>query len=254
MLIDSHAHLDLGEFDADRAKVIQRAFDAGVERIVNVGFEPGSWRATIEIADRTPEIYMALGMHPNEALKLNDETLAELTQLLRLPRVVAVGEIGLDYYRDRAPREVQQDVFRRQLALARQLELPVAIHSRDAHDDTLAILREQGRTVAGAMHCFSGDMAYAEACLELGLYISISGTVTFPNARMLQEVVRQVPLERLLVETDCPFMSPQPFRGKRNEPARVELVARAVADLKGVTFETVARATTENAQMLFGIK
>lgn len=252
MLVDTHAHLDLGHFDADREDVIQRASQAGVERIINVGIDPTSWRASLEISRRHSHIYVALGMHPHDALRLDDAALAELAGLCREDKVVAVGEIGLDYYRDRAPREVQREALRRQLSLARQMDLPIVIHDRDAHEDILEILREQGE-VRGVMHCFSGDYALAQACLDLGLYISIPGSVTFSSNRSYREMVRQLSLARLVVETDSPFISPHPFRGKRNEPARVELVARAIADLKGESFELVAQVTSDNARTVFGL-
>jgi TatD DNase family protein len=265
MLVDTHAHLDFDQFDADRPAVLSRAAAAGVGAIVNVGADLESSRRAVELAALHPMIYAAVGMHPHDAVKLDGAALAELRQLARRPKVVAVGEIGLDFYRDLSPRDVQRRAFQAQLAWAAKLGKPVIIHDRDAHDEVLAMLadwvaervRAHGRALLpagrlGVLHTFSGDLAMAERAVDLGFYISISGPVTYQNAHRLADVVRALPLERLLVETDCPFLTPHPHRGKRNEPAHVRLVADRIAALRGMASEELAGATTANARHLFG--
>lgn len=259
-LVDTHAHLDFSRFDADRPVVIKRAKAAGVAAIVNVGTDPASSRRAVGLADRYDFVYAAVGMHPHAAKKLDGAALAELRDLARHSKVVAIGEIGLDYYRNLSPPDVQRRAFRAQLAWAAKLGKPVVIHDRDAHDEIMEILagwaaglrdpRLSGRL--GVLHTFSGDLAMAQQAIDLGFYISISGPVTYKNARQLPDIVRVLPLERLLVETDCPFLAPHPYRGKRNEPAYVHLVAERIAALRGMLFEELAEATTANAQRLFG--
>lgn len=252
-LIDSHAHLDLQEFDPDRDDVIRRARDAGVEAILTIGIGMKECRHALELAHRWPFIYAALGIHPHNARQCNRRALEFLQYNASDPKVVAVGEIGLDFYHHRAPRDEQIRAFREQIYLSKSLKLPIIIHDREAHRETIEILREeQAGEFGGVLHCFSGDVAMARACIDLGFYISIPGVVTFRTARILHEVVQVVPLEHLLVETDCPFLTPVPFRGKRNEPAYVRYVAETIATLKQVPFETVARVTAENARTLFG--
>lgn len=268
MLIDTHAHLDFARFDADRPAVIERAQAAGVVAIVNVGADLISSRRAVELAEQYESIYAAVGMHPHDAKKLNGATLAELRDLAQHPQVVAVGEIGLDFYRDLSPRDVQRRAFRAQLAWAAKLGKPVVIHDRDAHDEVMDILADwaaglknsplagvghESAARMGVLHTFSGDLAMAERAMELGFYISISGPVTYKNARHLPGIVRALPLDRLLVETDCPFLAPHPYRGKRNEPAYVRLVAERIAALKGIPLHELAEATTANARRLFGL-
>ena len=261
-LIDSHAHLDAPEFEADRAVVIARAHAAGVTRMVTVGYDQATWATATALIAAHPGagLYLALGIHPNSAPEATEAGLADLAARCRAgrtdptaPRVVGLGETGLDYYRDWATPEQQRASFRAQLALARELDLPVIIHDRDAHADILAILRADGAGTRGVMHAFSGDVAMAEECLRRGYLISLAGPVTFSKAADRHAVARAVPLAGLLVETDCPYLTPAPFRGRRNEPAHVALTAARIAELKGVSLEDVAAATTANAVALFGL-
>jgi len=254
-LIDTHAHLDSGQFDADREEVITRARENGISHIVTVGCDLGSSRRSIEIAGAHPGIYAAVGIHPHDAGQATDEGLETLRRLIREEKkIVAVGEIGLDFYRDRSPRDVQRAAFRRQIRLAREVGLPVIVHDREAHDEVLQILREEeAAIVGGVLHCFSGDSAMARACIELGFHISFPGTITYPKNEAAREVVRSIPVDHMLVETDCPYLAPQGRRGKRNEPAFVRHAAEMIAEVKGLTVEDVARITTLNAYNLFGI-
>lgn len=259
-LIDTHAHLHDAKFDADREAVIERMREAGVAAVVTIGTDLPASRAAVELAARHPDIWATVGVDPHEAASFNAETLAELRDLARSPHVVAIGEIGLDYYWDKAPRPVQAQVFEQQLALALELGLPVVIHNREAHADTLTMLRAwatdhpwQGRRPLGVLHCFSGDVAMALEAAELGFLISLAGPVTFKNAKKPVAVAREVPLNALVIETDAPYLSPHPHRGQRNEPARVRLVAERIAEIRGIPFEVVAQATTANARALFGL-
>lgn len=253
MLIDTHAHLDLEDFDPDRETVIKRARGAGVERIITIGIGPDECRRALEIARKHSFISAAIGMHPHNASMLDLAALDSLETNAADPNVVAIGEIGLDFFRNRSPREDQMRAFRAQLDLAEGLKLPVVIHDRDAHAETLQILREERPSCAGVLHCFSGDAAMAHACIDLGFMISIPGTVTFKNASTLHEVVRTVGLEHLLIETDCPFLTPAPYRGKRNEPAYVRFVAEKIAEIKKTGVEDVIERTGANACRLFGL-
>lgn len=259
MFIDSHAHIDGEEFDADREEVIARARGAGVETILNVGTgdpQSGNLERAVELAERRDNVYAAVGVHPHDA-RLFDEAAAErVRKIVRgSKRVVAWGEIGLDYHYDNSPREVQREVFRRQLRMAREEDLPVVIHSREADEDTVAILDEEWRGArrAGVLHCFGGGAWMAERAVELGFYVSFAGTVTFRKAEPLREVARRVPLGRLLVETDCPFLAPVPLRGRRNEPAFVVETARFLANLRGESLEEFARATSSNFARLLNL-
>jgi TatD DNase family protein len=264
MLVDSHAHLDFSQFDADRQEVLARAQEAGVETIVNAGAGLEASQAGVALAETYPQVYAAVGVHPHEAKTLNQDVLEELRALAQHPKVVAIGEIGLDYYRDRSPRPVQRRAFQQQLALARELGKPIIVHDREAHRDVMDMLRQWvregyqpsaiGHQPVGVMHCFSGDLAMAREVIEMGFYISIPGPVTFANERRLPDLVRALPLERLLIETDCPYLTPHPHRGKRNEPAYVRLVAEAIAQIRGISLEEVARITTANARALFGLE
>ncbi len=256
-LVDTHTHLDFPQFDDDRERVIERASAAGVKAIINVGTDLASSQTAVALAEAYPQIYAAVGVHPHDAKTMTGETLEELRALVSHPRVVAVGEIGLDFYRDLSPRDQQRQVFEQQLALASEVGKPVIVHDRDAHKEVMAILRhwiKSGHQPAGVMHCFSGDLTMAKEAIELGFYVSTAGPVTFKNARRLHELVRQLPLEKLLVETDCPYLAPHPHRGKRNEPAYVKFVAQEVAHLKGLTLEEVAHVTSDNARTLFALK
>src|SRR3954471_1910728 len=257
--IDSHCHIDGPEYDTDRDEVIARARDAGVATMLNVGTgdpHSGAFERAVELAEKHRDIYAAIGVHPHDAKLFDVRAEQRLTSLAQQSlRVVAWGEIGLDYHYDHSPREVQRDVFRRQLKIARELDLPVVIHSREADDDTLEILQAElaGYDRAGVLHCFGGSLQMAQAAIELGFFISFAGNLTFKKAEDLREVARQLPLERLLVETDCPYLTPVPFRGKRNEPARVVETARFLAELQGQSVEAIAAATTGNFEHLFGV-
>ncbi len=250
-LVDTHAHLDFPPYDGDRAETIARACEAGIVLLINVGADLESSRASVELAERYDFIYAAVGVHPHDARTLSPDALAELRALAQHPKVVAVGEIGLDYYRDLSPRPRQREAFAEQLALAADLELPVILHCRDAMDDLLSILR--GWKGTGVVHSYSGGPGWLEEVLALGLSVGISGPVTFASAHRLREVAARVPLDRLLTETDCPYLTPEPHRGKRNEPAYVRYVVEAIARARGVPAEEVAHAALENALRLFGI-
>jgi TatD DNase family protein len=259
MFVDSHAHIDGEEFDADRAEVVARAREAGVRAILNVGTgDPrgGNFERAVAVAEEFEGVFAAAGVHPHDARLYDEEAERRLAEVLASsPRVVALGEIGLDYHYDNSPREVQREVFARQLRLAKSMFLPVIIHSREADDETVEVLRAEyaGAARGGVMHCFGGGPKMAEAVLELGFYISFAGNVTFKKAEALREVALAVPSDRLLVETDCPYLTPVPFRGKRNEPARVVETARLLAGLRGVTPEELGRATSLNFARLFGV-
>lgn len=252
-LIDTHAHVHASAFDADRAAVFERARAAGVAHIINVGYDLPSSHASVELARSYGQVYATVGIQPHYALTTTPEHLGELRGLLALPEVVALGEIGLDYHHDRAPRPAQREFFAQQLALAADVVLPVVIHSREAHADTVEVLAEAQLALPIVMHSFSGDWDYAAACLELGAYLSFSGPLTFPKSTDLQDVARRVPLDRLLIETDCPYLSPHPFRGKRNEPARVALVAERLAALRGMRLDELAEVVWRNACTVFGL-
>ncbi len=254
MLIDTHAHLEMREFNDDRDDVIKRAREAGVEYIITMGTTVESSRDAVLLADKYDFIYAAVGIHPHEVKDILHPAYEILRHFAKHKKVVAYGEIGLDYYYEHSPRSDQKRKFRDMLREARELDLPVIIHDRDAHEDALAILSEEwSPELGGVMHCFSGDAAMAQKLIEMGFSISIAGPVTFPRSETLREVVRQVPIEHLLIETDAPYLAPQPFRGKRNEPAYVRHTAEMIAQVKGLTFDDVARITSFNAMQLFGI-
>jgi len=259
MFVDSHAHIDGPEFDADREAVIQRARNVGVGAILNVGTgnpHSGALERAIQLAESQPDIFAAVGTHPHDARLFDDQAEERLTRLVQQSsRIIAWGEIGLDFHYDNSPRENQREAFRRQLRLARAAKLPVIIHTREAEEETIEILRAEwaAANLPGVMHCFSGSAKLAEQALELGLFISFSGIVTFKKAQELREIARQVPIEQLLIETDCPYLTPVPFRGKRNEPAYVVEVARCLAEVKGITIDEVARVTTANFSRAFRI-
>lgn len=248
-LIDTHTHLNAEQFDPDRDDVLACASAAGVARMIEIGYDFASSHAAIALAEHHPQITAVVGIQPNHAAELPDGWLDQIAKLARHPRVVAIGEIGLDYHWNRAPADVQERVFRAQLALAREMNLPVVIHSRDAQDDTIRILRDAARGQPGIMHSFSGDWAYAEACLEVGFMLSFSGPLTFKNAHALHEVAARAPANRILIETDCPYLAPHPHRGRRNEPANVRLVAEQLARLRGISLEMAAAIVWENAAM-----
>jgi TatD DNase family protein len=252
-LVDTHAHLDSGQYRDDLDAVIARAAEAGVSTILTVGCDLESSRASIELARRFPQVYASVGIHPHDAAAVDAAAMVALKQLATQDKVVAIGEIGLDFFRDRAPRDLQRQALRSQLRLARELGKPLIVHDRDAHAEVLAILQKDGASeVGGVMHCFSGDLELARACVSLGFFISFAGPLTYPNSALCK-VAAELPIDVMLVETDCPYLAPQPWRGKRCEPAFVRATAEALATIKGLTLEDVARVTSLNAYRLFGI-
>lgn len=254
-LVDSHAHLDRDDLGEDLEAVLGRARAAGVEHVVAVGLwrGPGDFGNALELATSRPDLFTATaGIHPHECARVPESDWAAAEKLARHPRVAAVGETGLDFHYDHSPRPEQERCFRRSLAMAREVGKPVVVHVREADPACAAALREEGLPPAGGViHCFTGDWAAARAYLDLGLYLSVAGVVTFRDAEALRQAVRRAPRDRLLLETDSPFLAPVPYRGKRNEPAHVALVAARVAELWGVPVDDVAAATTENARRLF---
>ncbi len=254
MLFDTHAHLNADQFKEDREETIQRALEAGVSNILVVGFDEETINGAIELAEKYDFIYAAVGWHPVDAIDATEKDFERIEQLAYHKKVVALGEMGLDYYWDKSPKEIQHHVFRRQIQIARKVNLPIIIHNRDATQDCIQILREEkANEVGGIMHCFSGSVETAKECVNLNFHISLGGPVTFKNARQPKEVAKEIPLERLLIETDCPYLAPHPYRGKRNESAYVKLVAEQIAELKDLSFEEIAKKTTDNAKQLFRI-
>ncbi len=264
MFVDSHAHLEMSQFDPDREAVLERARAAGIETIVAIGSGtgPGSLDCGIQLAEQHPWIYAPVGIHPHEAKLADEGDFAELARLARHPRVIAWGEIGLDYFYDHSPREVQQTVFRRQMEQARAARLPIVIHCRpsdaseNAWDDCLALLREHWASngLGGILHCFTGSLTHARAALEMGFLISFAGNVTFAKAENIRQAARELPLDRMLIETDSPFLAPTPHRGKRNEPAFVAAVAARIAELRGLSPEEVGEATGQNFYSFFNLR
>ena len=254
MLVDSHAHLEMKDFDRDRERVIARAREAGVDYIVTVGTTLPDIEKALQIAEKNSSVYVALGIHPHEVKDIGGGDYDALREFAREKKVVAFGEIGLDFFRNHSPREVQLERFRELLRLGKELRLPIIIHDREAHEETLRILEEEKNgSWKGVFHCFSGDTEMARRVIQMGFYLSIPGTVTFKKSTLQQEVVRRIPLERILLETDSPYLAPEPYRGKRNEPAFVRKTAEKVAELKGLSLEDVARITSLNANLLFGV-
>ncbi len=259
MFIDSHAHIDGPEFDADREQVIQRARDVGVSAILNVGTgdpHSGALERAVELAENNPDIYAAIGTHPHDARLFDERAEERIWKLATGSRkVIAWGEIGLDFHYDNSPREVQLDVFQWQLRLAREMRLPVIIHTREAETETAETIESHwaDSKLPGIMHCFSGSARLAQQAVNMGFSISFSGIITFKKADELRAVARQVPLDRLLIETDCPFLAPIPFRGKRNEPAHVLEVARCLAELRGIGIAELAGITTNNFSRMFNL-
>ena len=254
MLFDTHVHLNAEQYKDDLEEVIERAQEAGVEYMVVVGFDRETIQKAMEITERYDFIYASVGWHPVDAVDMTTKDLEWIEELSSHPKVVALGEMGLDYYWDKSPKDIQQEVFRQQIRLARKVNLPVIIHNRDATEDVVRILREEKvEEVGGIMHCFTGSLEVAKQCIELNMYISFGGPVTFKNAKKPKKVAAEIPVERLLIETDCPYLTPHPYRGKRNEPSYVSYVAEQIAELKQMSYEALAKKTTENAKKLFGI-
>jgi TatD DNase family protein len=254
MIIDTHAHLDFPEFKADLESVLSRAKEAGVGYIINVGTSLAASKKSVTLANRFDNIYASIGIHPHDAAKVSEQDWQTLESLVKESKVIAIGETGLDYYRNRIPHEDQQRIFHKHLALAKAHNLPVIIHCREADSDCLTILREHTNgSLRGVVHCFSGTREMAAKCIELGLCLSFAGPITFSNANSLREVAKSIPVERLLLETDCPFLSPQPKRGERNEPSYLSYVIPVLADIYGLSVQDIERITTFNAHKLFGI-
>lgn len=252
MFVDTHAHLDLCSKNSPIEQIVERAGNKKVDIIIDVGIDLNSFSKVIDNSYRYSKVYAALGIHPHEAETVNDYVLQEIRVLAdKNKKVRAIGEIGLDYYRNLSPKDVQQTAFRKQIEIAKELNLPMIIHDRDAHTDCLKILKEE-KAENVALHCFSGDTVMLKECLERNYFISIAGPVTFQNASKLKEVVSAIPLDRLMLETDCPFLTPHPFRGKPNEPAMIPLIAETISEIKKVELSKIAEITTNNARLFFG--
>jgi TatD DNase family protein len=252
-MIDSHVHLNHPDFEKDLEEVVERAQQVGVTNLVNIGFDLGSSQETAALAERLPFVYGAVGVHPHDAKTYNDEVERELERLLEKNRVIAVGEIGLDFYRDLTPRDKQREVFARQLALAGRQDKPVIIHCRDAFEDVIEVLKDRGAGLRGIFHAFTGDESMAKDVLELGFYVGIGGVVTFRKSN-LAEVVAGLPRDRFVLETDCPYLTPAPFRGKRNEPAYLVHILEKVAEATGRPVEEIVEQTDRNFAVVMGLE
>lgn len=250
MFIDTHSHIQMREFESDRAAVLTRAEAAGIGLMLAVGYHLEASRLAVEAAQRYPHVYASVGIHPHDAKQFDDAADETLRAFAKQPKVVAIGEAGLDFFRDRSPRAVQVEVFRRQIRLARELDLPLIVHDRDAHHETMQIL-EAERAERVVLHCFSGDLTMAEEAWRRGYYVSIAGPVTYPKNEALREVVRKAKTDRLLLETDCPYLPPQAFRGQRNEPAHLLHTAQEIANLLDMPLTELGHLTTENVHRLF---
>ena len=253
MLVDTHAHLDDVKYESDLDEVIARAAEYGVTRIISMGDTIAASLNAVKIAEKYEGVFAGAGVHPQEALTLMDGDYDRLAQLMTLPKVKVLGEIGLDYYYENASREKQQEIFIRQLDVARQMHMPVSIHDRDAHGDTMTILKKEGKGLTGSIHCFSGSWEMAKELLKMGWFLGVDGPLTFKNAAKLPEIIAKIPLDRLLLETDSPYLAPVPKRGRRNEPAYVKYIAEKVAEIRNISFEEVAKQTTFNAVNLFNL-
>lgn len=253
MLVDTHAHLDDLKYENDLDEVVTRAGQYGVTRIISMGDTMAASLNAVKIAEKYEGVFAGAGVHPQEALTLMDGDYDRLAQLMTLPKVKVLGEIGLDYYYENASREKQQEIFIRQLDVARQMHMPVSIHDRDAHGDTMAILKKEGKGLTGSIHCFSGSWEMAKELLKMGWFLGVDGPLTFKNAAKLPEIIAKIPLDRLLLETDSPYLAPVPKRGRRNEPAYVKYIAEKVAEIRNISFEEVVKQTTFNAINLFNL-
>lgn len=251
MFIDSHTHIQISQFDPDRDAVLKRASETGVSTILVIGFDLETSLGAVELAEKHENLFATVGMHPHDAKNLTPDVLKTFRELLNHPKVIALGEIGLDYYRNLSPHAVQKDAFEKQLDLAEEMEMPIIVHNRDAYMDILPILEARRGQIQGVLHCFTGDVELMHRSLEIGFHIGIGGIVTYPNAKDVQAVAREVPLERLLIETDCPWLAPQSWRGKRNEPAYVRAVAEKIAELRETSVGTIGEITTKNFNLLF---
>jgi TatD DNase family protein len=253
--IDSHAHLDDKRFNKDRDEIIRYLHDDGIEAVLNPGADLKSSKKAVEIAEKYPNIYAAVGCHPHDTKYMDDETMNIFRELAKSKKVVAIGEIGLDYYYNNSERDVQKKWFREQIRLAKELDLPYIVHDRDAHEDLLRIMKEEHYDGArGVLHCYSGSVEMAREFIKLGFYISLAGPVTFRKARVPKLVAKEIPFDKLLIETDSPYLTPEPFRGKRNEPMYVRFVAEEIAEIRNVSLDEVAEKTNQNFKTLFNIK
>ncbi|KXS45840.1 MAG: TatD DNase family protein [Candidatus Frackibacter sp. T328-2] len=254
MLVDTHAHIDFPRFSDDREDVINRARENDLKYIINVGADEESSQRSIDLANEYDMIYAVVGVHPHEAKSVTESTYYKLKKWSAEEKVVAIGETGLDYHYDNSPRKIQKEVFRQHIRLAKEVNLPLVIHSREAEEETMQILKEEGaEEVGGVIHCFGGDLAMAKEAMELNFYIAVGGVLTFNNAHQLRRVVKQISLDKLLIETDAPYLTPEPNRGKRNEPAYVKHVAEKLAEILPYSAEKIAEITTENAERVFGL-
>lgn len=255
MLIDSHAHLDDERFDEDRDLVIKSLKDNGIDLVINVGADLQTSINSVDLAEKYDNIYAAVGVHPHSAKEMDENTIQVFKELAKKDKVIAIGEIGLDYYYDNSPRDVQRKWFIEQIKLAKELNLPIIIHTRDAAKETFDILKEaQDGSLRALLHCYSGSIEMALDYIKLGFYISLGGPVTFKSANIPKEVAQAVPLDKLIIETDSPYLTPEPYRGKRNEPKHVKHVAETISELRGISFEELVSATSKNTKELFGIK
>jgi len=252
MYFDTHAHYCDKRFNEDRDEVLSTICDSGVSLILNAGSSLKSSRLSVELADKYPFVYASIGVHPHDSKSMTDETVLELEKLLAHPKAVAVGEIGLDYHYDFSPRDVQRKRFREQLELSRSLGKPVIIHEREALQDVFDIVRDY-KDLTGVFHCFSGSWETAKSVLDMGWYLSFTGVVTFKNARRALEVLDRMPVDKLMLETDCPYMAPEPMRGRRNSSLYLPYIAKKIAEVRGMTTDDVARTTMENGMRFFGI-
>lgn len=255
MLIDTHVHLNADHYDEDLDEVISRARDTGIEKMVVVGFDRKTIERTMKLIDEHKDVYGVIGWHPVDAVDCTDADLEWIEELSKHEKIVGIGETGLDYHWDKSPKDVQKELFRRQIALAKRVNLPIIIHNRESTEECVEILKEeQAGEIGGIMHAFSADEKVADEVINMNFYISLGGPVTFKNAQLPKDIAVHVPLEKLLVETDAPFLTPHPYRGKRNEPSYVKLIAEKIAELRGISYEAFAKATTENAERLFNFK
>ena len=256
MLFDSHAHINDEQFDEDREELLKKVKESGVDLLVNPGADMPSSRTAVKLANEVDFVYAAVGVHPHDVEDMTEEDIEELRQMvINNDKVVAIGEIGLDYYYDNSPRDLQKKYFIRQIELANELGVPFIVHDRDAHGDCLEIIKKYKKAETGCvLHCYSGSLELAEEYIKMGCYISISGTVTFKNNKKTVEVAQNIPLDKMFIETDSPYLSPVPFRGKRNDPSKVEHVAAKIAQLRGISYEELCQATKENAKKFFKIK
>ena len=253
MLIDTHSHIDLENFQDHFEQILQNAKENSVEKIIIPGVEPKGFGRIVELCEKYPNLYGAIGVHPEDVNSYNSDVENTINKLLENPKIIAVGEIGLDYYWDKSQIEEQKTIFEKQILIAKQHKKPILVHDREAHADTFDILKRTNAAETGViMHCFSGSVEFAMECIKEGFYIALGGVVTFKNAKKAKEVAMKVPLDKLLLETDAPYMAPVPHRGKENEPAFVKYVAQEIADLRNISFEEVAEITTKNAKNLFG--